>query len=132
MVCLLVTLLPPLIRVGDLIDWKRHHYQIEKIQYVLHHSTPSDYVHDGDIQFNLFRKDLDYFWYSIRPQEYALDSLRQVRPYDYNLPKMIQDKRPVLISNYWSEAFGSDAILRLEYETTPFPDVFRRRERVEK
>ena len=41
-------------------------YQLEKIDYVLSITDTNDLVYDGDIQFNLFRKDLDFLVFNKR------------------------------------------------------------------
>jgi hypothetical protein len=42
---------------------KRNVEQIRLVQYVLDKTSPQDVVYDGDINFNIFRKDPSFFWY---------------------------------------------------------------------
>ena len=75
--------------------------QLERIEYVLEVTGPDDYVYDGDIQFNLFRKDLDYFWYSVRPETGILATYQSLYPYDYDVYELVERLRPKVISaNY--------------------------------
>jgi 4-amino-4-deoxy-L-arabinose transferase-like glycosyltransferase len=74
--------------------------QLEKIEYVLSITDNDDYVYDGNIQFNVFRKDLDYFWYSLRPTG-VLATYKQIVNYDYDFYKLLQKYKPKVISNYY-------------------------------
>ena len=75
-------------------------YQLEKIDYVLSITDTNDLVYDGDIQFNLFRKDLDFFWYSIREKTGGLATFQKLKPYKYDIYELIEQKKPKVISNY--------------------------------
>ena len=73
--------------------------QLDKINYVLNLTGPDDYVYDGDIQFNLFRKDLDYYWFSLG--EYgALATHQKLDRYDYNVYDLIGRYKPIIISDF--------------------------------
>lgn len=72
--------------------------QLGRIKYVLARSGPNDYVYDGVPQFNLFRKDLDFFWFSVQPGG-ALDKYRSFRPYTYDVLELIERYRPAVISS---------------------------------
>lgn len=71
--------------------------QLRRVEYVRRATPEEGYVHDGDNQFNLFRKDLDYFWYSISPGM-CLDRYRKMRPYDYDIYALIELYHPFVIS----------------------------------
>jgi 4-amino-4-deoxy-L-arabinose transferase-like glycosyltransferase len=70
--------------------------QLAKIQYVLDATAPTDHVYDTANVFNLFRPDLDYFWYSIEPRQ-LLDTYRSMRPYDYDSTELIERRLPVVV-----------------------------------
>lgn len=76
--------------------------QMEAIDLVVRTTRPDERVYDGDIQFNLFRKDLHYFWYSVRPEgNLDLYNKRTGGKYgDYNICRLIEEKKPRWISTY--------------------------------
>jgi hypothetical protein len=80
-------------------DWKGNGDQLRKVEYVLSVTDANDYVYDGDANFNLFRKDLDYFWFSVKPKTGVLTSYRLMREYDYDVYRLIDELRPKVISD---------------------------------
>ena len=38
--------------------------QREAMQYVIDNTSPNDYMYDGNTEVNVFRNDVDYFWFS--------------------------------------------------------------------
>lgn len=73
--------------------------QIAKVKWVLQNSDRSDLIYDGDIQFNLFRKDLDFFWYSTNPQKGGLITFQRLKKYHYNIYELIDKYQPKIISS---------------------------------
>ncbi|KKR22167.1 MAG: hypothetical protein UT50_C0001G0079 [Candidatus Moranbacteria bacterium GW2011_GWA2_39_41] len=73
--------------------------QLQKIDYVLSITDVNDRVYDGDANFNVFHKDLDYFWFSTKPKTGVLTSYRLMREYDYNAYALIDKFKPKIISN---------------------------------
>jgi len=55
--------------------------QLKKIQYVLSITRTNDFVYDGDMQFNVYRKDIDFFWYSIDPLMGTLGTFQTMSHY---------------------------------------------------
>jgi hypothetical protein len=101
--------------------------QLEKIEYVLLNTTKNDFVYDGKIKFNIFRKDLDYFWYSVRPKSGALDTYRSLYNYDYNIYELINRFKPKIISNYYIDM--ENVIIKKNYRSTVrYNDIFMRNE----
>ena len=80
-------------------EWEDNTSQLKRVQYVLDHTTPNDLVYDGDAEFNIFRHDLDYFWFSVKPETGVLSSYRILRPYEYEPYRLIREKKPKIISN---------------------------------
>jgi hypothetical protein len=73
--------------------------QIKKIKFVLNNTNPSDLVYDGDIQFNLFRLDLHYFWYGLKKnKEFDTYNKINLRFNDYNICQLVKSKHPKIIS----------------------------------
>jgi 4-amino-4-deoxy-L-arabinose transferase-like glycosyltransferase len=71
--------------------------QIELAEYVRQQAPPGSYVHDVTVRFNLFRKDLDYFWFRATPGE-AIERYRKFRPYAYDPLVLIDRLKPAVIA----------------------------------
>ena len=76
---------------------------MEKIEFVLNHTKETDAIYDGDIQFNLFRKDLHYFWYGLKKNKefatYKKITGSSNKYADYNIYRLIREKKPTFISD---------------------------------
>jgi len=91
----------PLYRFGPEL-FTENKRQLKIISYVIERSGPEDIIYDGDIEFNLFRRDLHYFWYSLGDNR-GLDTYNRVtngRFADYDLAKLIREKNPTFISDF--------------------------------
>lgn len=71
-------------------------YKLERIKFVLDNTQCYDKVYDGSIDFNIFRDDVDYFWFSIRPSG-AAESYRKLRPREYDIYSIIEEQKPKII-----------------------------------
>lgn len=71
-------------------------YQIEQIQFVLDNTAPDDKVYDGSIYFNVYRDDVNYFWFSVR-ENGVVDTYKSMRPAQYDIYKDIEVKKPKII-----------------------------------
>jgi hypothetical protein len=99
--------------------------QLKVIRYVLSRTAPDERIYDGDIRFNLYRPDLHYFWFSVKPHM-ALDSYNRVsgnRFSSYDIYKLIEAKKPVFISDV-AVNMDDPRITRM-YQSTPFPHLYR-------
>lgn len=74
--------------------------QLAKVAYVLNGTEKTDAVYDGNAQFNLFRPDVDYFWFSVRPGCSGLAAYQDVLGYDYDIAERILRLRPRVVSTY--------------------------------
>lgn len=102
--------------------------QIKKILYVMAKTSKTDYVYDGDIQFNLFRKDIDYFWYSVRPETGALAAYKKIDPsYQYDVYKQIEKYKPEVISTYLINDLAHPSIKPYYKPSTQYSDLYLRR-----
>ena len=72
---------------------------LKRIGYVLDVTAPGDAVYDGDAQFNVFRRDIDYFWFSLS-EHGALRSYQDLRPYEYDVYERIARMKPKVISSH--------------------------------
>ncbi|MBU1948900.1 MAG: hypothetical protein KJ927_09330, partial [Candidatus Eisenbacteria bacterium] len=102
--------------------------QLAAIQYVLENSASNDCVYDGDIQFNLYRRDLHYFWYSVSKNK-GLDNFNKItngRYQDYNICALILSKKPKIISRFNLNINECD--LMSYYTQTEFKNIYIRRD----
>lgn len=79
--------------------WRSNEAQLAKVSYVLSVTSEEDLVYDGDAQFNVFRKDIDYFWYSLKPKTGNLTAYRLVRDYEYDPYRLFDEKKPKVVSS---------------------------------
>jgi hypothetical protein len=102
--------------------------QVEKIKYVLENTKKTDFVYDGDIQFNLFRKDLSYFWYGLKKgKEFA--TYRKItgsrrKSAGYDIYRLILEKKPKFISN--TRVKVTKKGLNTFYKETKFENLYIR------
>jgi hypothetical protein len=106
----------------------RNARQLQRAQYVLDHSRPDDLVYDGDNIFNLFRWDLHYFWYSVKPRR-GLETYNRLTANkygDYDICRLIKKKKPRFISDFHLD-IDACGLTKL-YKPTPFPHLYIRLE----
>lgn len=99
--------------------------QLARVQYVLDVTQPTDLVYDGDAQFNIFRKDIGYFWFSLRPKNGVLTSYRLLREYPYNTYESIAEKKPKIISDSFIST-KNPAVRDFYTESTVFEGLYIR------
>jgi len=100
--------------------------QLQKINYVLSVTKPSDYVYDGDILFNVFRKDIDFFWYSLDRQD-GLETYQRLRPYHYDIYELIDRYHPQVISTYYIQNLADPRIQNFYQRSANYPDLLLRK-----
>lgn len=105
----LLALVWPCLRYGNYIVRITNDSQIALIEYVLGITRPSDYVYDGNREFNVFRRDLDFFWFGVGPRN-ALGKYQALRSYPYDIYALIDRKRPKVLSQYALEEMGDPRI----------------------
>ncbi|MDP2645968.1 MAG: glycosyltransferase family 39 protein [Desulfobacterales bacterium] len=105
---------------------RRNTEQIEKIQYVLSNTTKVDHVYDGKNIFNVFRKDLDFFWYSVDPNGGGLTTYQVLSHYEYNIYELIDKFKPKIISNYHIEDLNHEVIINHYHNVPGFDDLLIR------
>lgn len=92
---LIIIMYPFSVLVNSIINSPQS-YQIQQIKYVLEHTRPIDKVYDGNIEFNVFRDDIHYFWFSVRPQG-VIDTYNTMRTKNYDVYKEIEYNKPQFI-----------------------------------
>lgn len=100
--------------------------QLKKVDYVLSITEPEDFVYDGTIQFNVFREDIDFFWFNMDPHHGGLVTYQTMTSYDYNIYAMIDRFKPKVISNYYIENMHDDRIARHYVKSDVYDDIFIR------
>jgi hypothetical protein len=98
--------------------------QLAKVAYVLNGTETTDVVYDGNAQFNLFRPDVDYFWFSVRPGRSGLSAYKNVKGYEYDLMERITRLRPRVVSTYLLDV--ESAALSGYRPSTVYPDLLWR------
>jgi hypothetical protein len=119
----LALIVPGCVMAANLAESNR--LQLKMIRYVLSRTAPDERVYDGDIQFNLYRPDLHYFWFSVKPLK-GLDSYNRVsgnRFASYDIHQLIEAKKPVFISDVCVNM--DDPLITRTYKNTPFPHLYR-------
>lgn len=111
-------------------------YKLEKMDYVLANTDESDFVYDGNNMFNLFRKDLHYFWYGMDHTfcnqhycvsssfMYAYNNLTNNRYSDYDTCKLVKEKNPKITSDYMLNL--TECGLEKTYTKTPYEGLYIR------
>jgi hypothetical protein len=91
--------------------------QLARIRYVLERTRPDEVVYDGNLQWNLFRPDVDYFWFfpgSIRAgtaaarsrRAFAMERLGPGPPHGRDPSRedaceVVRARRPRFVSDFW-------------------------------
>ncbi|MHC4394553.1 MAG: hypothetical protein ACYS1A_02760 [Planctomycetota bacterium] len=102
--------------------------QLSKIDYVLSITDVNAFVYDGDATFNVFRKDIDYFWFSTRPNG-VLAAYQKISRYKYDVLDSIGKFKPKVISTKYIENLGDDRIVNHYSQSSEFHDLFIRKDR---
>jgi hypothetical protein len=99
--------------------------QLAKIEYVLSITDEGDKVYDGDVIFNVFRDDIDYFWFCFEKPS-CLNAYKKIAPYRYDIYQSVAKQNPKVISNFRIHSFG-DIRLRNKYKVSDsYPDLYLR------
>ena len=96
-----VIILKPMLFLAQYRE-NRNRSQIELAAFVAENTRAGDLVYDGKNEFNLFRRDLHYFWYSTGKNRNlsVYNALTGNRYGDYDVCSLISEKRPRVISDY--------------------------------
>ena len=112
--------------IWGVTEVEKRRYFVEKIAYVLETIPQDEPIYDYSNQFNLFRKDLDFFWYGgdaytdiKRHQTY-----QRLRPYSYDIYALIDGMRPKMISHYSIDTTVRPWILWRYRQNRRFEDIY--------
>jgi hypothetical protein len=107
------------------MDKARQHEQLDKIEYVLSITDKDDKVYDGDVMFNVFRDDIDFFWFCFEKPS-CLDAYKKVAAYQYSLYDSVAAQNPKVISNFRMHSIN-DIRIRNKYKVSDgYPDLYIR------
>ena len=107
--------------VGGLTNLER----LDQIAYVLKVTSPSDTACDPYVIFNVFRKDVDYFWFSL-DDKHMLATYKRLRPYELDIYDRIDKMKPKAVSTFGIENLD-DARIRDHYvKSDRFPTILIR------
>ena len=121
-----------ILSVGPHIQWlaqgarNTNGEQLKKIEYVLSITRGNDYVYDGNILFNIFRKDIDFFWFSIDPRWTTLETFQTMTDYKYDIYEIINRVKPKVISNYYIGNMEDHRIKNHYERSKQYADLFIR------
>lgn len=73
--------------------------QLDKLNYVLSLTEENDKIYDGNININLYRDDIDYFWFCVGPDD-CLDAYRDIAGYEYDIYELISEQKPKIINTF--------------------------------
>jgi hypothetical protein len=73
--------------------------QLKKLEYVLSITKQDDRVYDGNIKFNIFRDNIDYFWLCA-PKNNCVGPYKTISDHDYDVFESILLHRPKVISTF--------------------------------
>jgi hypothetical protein len=114
-------LLPGTFTLGHLI----RDDTLAKVDYVVRATQPSDLVYDGDARFNLFRHDIDFFWFSLQSGS-GLDTYRSLREYCYDIYARIAEKRPKVVADHQIPDLKHPLIRDHYRQSAEFPELWIR------
>ena len=100
-------------------------HQLDRIEYVLSVTEEGDRVYDGDVVFNVFRDDIDYFWFCMY-QTMCLDTYRKLTGYEYDIYKLIAEKKPKVISSYKIDDMSDSRIADFYIESPEYEGLYLR------
>ncbi len=123
--CLVIASITPLAMKTTHLYWSNQSEQLARVNYVKQITRPQDYVYDGNNKFNLFRKDVDYFWYSVAPGM-QMDKYRSLKPYDYDIYTIVEKYKPRVISDFAIRNMNDPRIVDHYQRSAEFPSLYIR------
>ncbi|MDE2027215.1 MAG: glycosyltransferase family 39 protein [Candidatus Omnitrophica bacterium] len=96
---------------------------LNKMRYVLSVTKPKDFVYDGMMSCNIFRKDMSFFWFSTYTGRWYYKVLKG---HDYNPYALIDKFRPKVIVNDKYLNIKYPGIARHYRPSGPYPDLLIR------
>lgn len=107
------------------MDREAQSEQLAKIEYVLSITDEDDKVYDGDVVFNVFRDDIDFFWFCFEEPS-CLDAYKKVAAYEYNVYDSVAAQNPKVISDFRIYSFNDIRIKNKYRVSEVYPDLYIR------
>ena len=89
-------------------------------------TNEDDYVYDGNITFNLFRRDIDFIWYLAGEPYKAVDTLAALRGYRYDVLRAIDRYRPAVVSTFGIDDLGDARVAEHYTPSERYPHLLLR------
>lgn len=99
-------------------------YQLDRIKFVLSITDKNDKIYDGGIDFNLYREDIDYFWFCLNVDD-CLDAYKTITNYKYDIYELISIHKPKVISTDYIENLNDERI-KNHYRISKYDDMMIR------
>jgi hypothetical protein len=106
--------------------YKLNTYSLNRIKRVLSLTSVDDYVYDGNIIFNLFRKDVDFVWWGVGEPYKMIETLEELADYKYDIYDRIATYRPKVISAFGIPDMKHPVIAENYIQDDVFPELFVR------
>jgi hypothetical protein len=121
-----------IVSIGSQVPWlaqlarNSNGDQLKKVAYVMSITSKDDFVYDGEILFNIFRKDVDFFWFNVGPW-HALETFKTMTDYNYNIYEIIDRVKPGVISDYHIDNMEDPRIKMHYVQSKRYKDLFLRK-----
>ncbi|HVY55486.1 MAG TPA: glycosyltransferase family 39 protein [Thermodesulfobacteriota bacterium] len=96
--------------------------QLDKVRYVLSITKEGDKVYDGSALFNIYRDDIDYFWFCVS-YPYCLSAYQRIADYPYDIYELIDREKPKVISDTGINSFDDIRIKNKYRASDRYPDL---------
>ena len=122
---LFVLALLPYVLMLSLNNYERRSLQIDRVEFVLANSTSEDVIWDGNADINLFRPDVDFFWFSTSSQRGGVKAYQELRPLKFEPVELIGHAKPKFV---WDKRLDDKEFLKANYVETKFQGLWKRKE----
>jgi dolichyl-phosphate-mannose-protein mannosyltransferase len=109
------------------VNNKKQSRQIDKINYVLSITDENDKVYEGKLFFNLYRDDIDYFWFCFN-KDTCLDAYKKLTGYEYDIYDLIAKKKPKVITIYHINDLEHENIRNYYEKSDRYDDILIRKD----
>ncbi len=96
---------------------------VKRLQYVLDNTNKNDKVFDGNSYINLYRKDIDFFWYSVYDGG-LLETYQNMTDYHYDIYELIETEKPKIIFKHTIENMEHEIIKSHYVQSVEFPRIY--------
>ncbi len=105
---------------------KSNKYDLDRLQYVIDNTNKMDKVFDSYPYINLFREDIDYFWFSTQDSG-LLKIYQKMTNYKYDIYELIEKHKPKIIGRRNVANMGHNSIKPFYFESEKYPTLYIRK-----